>query len=148
MMKLQLFLSFVTKLQQFKCNEYGTKWCSIEQLTNIPELNWLKVSNLLRIPAFELMEALKPCTSRIVGSSSTVCLPCIFLVPGGGFHPDRVSTFRQLSDRLFSFEIGCSGTRGRSLDAGMMNSGGVQSTTSEEGDDFPRLRSTDEEQIG
>ena len=30
---------FVTELQQFKCNEYGTKWCSIKQLNNIPELN-------------------------------------------------------------------------------------------------------------
>ena len=37
-------------LQQFKCNEYGTKWCSIKRVTNISSL---ELSNPLRIPAFK-----------------------------------------------------------------------------------------------
>lgn len=63
-------------------------------------------------------------------------------MPGGGFHPDRVNTFRQLNDRLFSLKAGCIGNRGRSLDAGMINSGGVQSTTSDAAEDLLRFRST------
>ena len=30
---IKLFYSFETELQQFKCNEYGTKWCSIKRVT-------------------------------------------------------------------------------------------------------------------
>ena len=37
MIELELF-SFVIELQQFKCNEYGTKGCSIKRVTKIPEL--------------------------------------------------------------------------------------------------------------
>ena len=31
-------MKFVTELRQFRCNEYGTKWCFIKQVTKIPEL--------------------------------------------------------------------------------------------------------------
>ena len=39
-------------LQQFKCNEYGTKWCSIKQVT---KLAVAKFNYPSRIPAYGLM---------------------------------------------------------------------------------------------
>ena len=36
---IMISLAIFKQLQQFKCNEYITKWCSIKQLTKIPELN-------------------------------------------------------------------------------------------------------------
>ena len=38
MIKLKLFYSYVTELQQIKCNEYGTKGCSVKRVTKFPEL--------------------------------------------------------------------------------------------------------------
>ena len=43
MIKFKLFSHLLQNLQQFKCNEYGTKWCSIKRVT--------KVSYPSRIPA-------------------------------------------------------------------------------------------------
>ena len=38
MIKFKYFSHLLQNLQQFKCNEYGTKWCSIKGVTKIPEL--------------------------------------------------------------------------------------------------------------
>ena len=40
MIKLKLFSHLLQNLRQylFRCNEYGTKWCSIKRETKISEL--------------------------------------------------------------------------------------------------------------
>ena len=38
MINLNYFSHLLQNLQQFKCNAYGTMWCSIKGVTKIPEL--------------------------------------------------------------------------------------------------------------
>ena len=56
MIKLKSFYSFAIELQQFKCNECGTNWCSIKKMT--------KVSNLYLIPANVLWRSMIVYVSR------------------------------------------------------------------------------------
>jgi len=51
------------------------------------------------------------------------------VLPGGGFHPDVVSTLIQLGP-FCSLLVGCRGMNGLSVDPGIMKSDGVQSTLS------------------